>query len=267
MFKYFHFTILIIILFYLSILLIMFFFQRSFMYHPSSKNYIPEKITFNYEEIFIPVNSEISLKSWSTNIHQNQKTILFFHGNAGDLDARIYKLNVFDDLGINFLIISWRGFSGNQGKPTEKGLYEDANSAVKWLNQKGIKNENIILYGESLGTGIAVELSSKNDFGGVILESPYTSMVDMGKKFYPFLPVSLMQRDRYNSIKKIKKITSPILILHGKADNLVPFYMGVKLFNEANEPKSSYFPTFDGHMMKYDKQMLEKIDYFIKSID
>ena len=100
----------------------------------------------------------------------------------------------------------------------------------------------------------------------MILESPYTSMVDMGKKFYPFLPVSLMQRDRYNSIKKIKKITSPILILHGKADNLVPFYMGAKLFDEANEPKSSYFPTFDGHMMKYDEGMKKNLKNFIKSL-
>ena len=122
--------------------------------------------------------------------NQNKKqTIVFFHGNAGDLENRIYKLNHFKKLNVNFLIVSWRGFSGNNGKPTEQGLYKDAQKAVEWLEKKGINKKDIILYGESLGTGIAVELATKNEYSGIILESPYTSMIDMGKRFYPFLPI------------------------------------------------------------------------------
>ena len=236
------------------------------MYHPNTKNYIGEDIKFKYEDVYIPVNKQIKLKSWFSYNALNKKTILFFHGNAGDLYSRVYKLNSFYNLNTNFLIISWRGFSGNNGKPTEKGLYKDAEKAVQWLENKGITKKDIILYGESLGTGIAVELASKDNFSGVILESPYTSMVDMGKRFYPFIPVSLLQRDRYNSIKKIKKINSPILVLHGKADTLVPFYMGRKIYESANEPKYSYFPTFDNHMMAYDQSMINALKNFLNII-
>jgi len=249
---------------YLSILLFMFLFQRTFMYHPKVKNLDPTPIAFEYQEVFIPSGNDIELRSWFSFKPQNKKTVLFFHGNAGELHARVYKLNKFSNMNLNFLIISWRGFSGNDGKPTEKGLYQDARKAVEWLEKKGINKKDIILYGESLGTGIAVELASKDNFSGIILESPYTSMVDMGKRFYPFVPVSLLQRDRYNSIKKIKKIKSPILVLHGKADTLVPFYMGRKIYENANEPKYSYFPTFDNHMMAYDQNMIDVLQNFIK---
>jgi len=263
MFKYFF---LFGLLSYLLILLFMFLFQRTFMYHPNIKNLDPVSKTFNYEEVFIPSDKNIELRSWFSFKPENKKTILFFHGNAGELSARVYKLNKFSDINVNFLIISWRGFSGNNGKPTEKGLYKDAEKAVQWLENKGITKKDIILYGESLGTGIAVELASKDNFSGVILESPYTSMVDMGKRFYPFIPVSLLQRDRYNSIKKIKKINSPILVLHGKADTLVPFYMGRKIYESANEPKYSYFPTFDNHMMAYDQSMINALKNFLNII-
>ena len=260
MIKYFF---LLGLLSYLSILLFMFLFQRTFMYHPNVKNLDPVPAKFEYEEVFISSEKNIELRSWFSFKPENKKTVLFFHGNAGELSARVYKLNKFSEIDANFLIISWRGFSGNNGKPTEKGLYQDAKKAVEWLQNKGISKKDIILYGESLGTGIAVELASKDNFSGVILESPYTSMVDMGKRFYPFIPVSLLQRDRYNSIKKIKKINSPILVLHGKADTLVPYYMGKKIYDNANEPKYSYFPTFDNHMMAYDQDMINALKSFL----
>ncbi len=263
MFKFFLFFSLIS---YLCILLYMYIFQRTFMYHPNIKNTDPTSIQFNYEEVFIQSNKEIQLRSWFSSSSNNKKTILFFHGNAGELHARVYKLNKFSEMNLNFLIISWRGFSGNNGKPTEKGLYQDANKAVEWLQQKGINKKDIILYGESLGTGIAVELGSKDKYGGIILESPYTSMVDMGKRFYPFLPISLLQRDRYNSQKKIKKIKSPILVLHGKADTLVPFYMGKKIYEMANDPKYFYFPEFDNHMMDYDENLVKTLKNFFQNI-
>ena len=120
-------------------------------------------------------------------------------------------MNELNKLDLNILIISWRGFSGNKGKPTEKNLYHDAQEAVKWLKAQGLDNKNIILYGESLGTGIAIELASKNNFGGIILESPFTSMADTAKIYYPYLPVNLLLRDRYDSKSKIKDIKTPIL--------------------------------------------------------
>jgi len=152
------------------------------------------------------------------------------HGNAGTLENRIYKINHFKDVNVNFLIIAWRGFSGNKGKPSEKGLYEDAKSAIKWLKNKGIKEENIIIYGESLGTGVAAEIAQNKNFAGVILESPFTSMIDAGKTKYPFFPIRLLLKDKYESDKKIKNIKSPILIMHGEVDGIVPFWMWKKMY-------------------------------------
>ena len=194
------------------------------------------------------------------------KLSLFFHGNAGNLFNRVYKLNELNKLDLNILIISWRGFSGNKGKPTEKNLYHDAQEAVKWLKAQGLDNKNIILYGESLGTGIAIELASKNNFGGIILESPFTSMADTAKIYYPYLPVNFLLRDRYDSKSKIKDIKTPILIMHGKMDNIVPQKMGLELFEKANNPKFNYFPENDDHMMEYNDELLNNIKLFINKI-
>ena len=263
MLKYFIFLGLIS---YLLILLFMYIFQRTFMYHPNVKNTNPTNIQFEYKEVYIDSEKDIKLKSWYSYSSPNKKTVLFFHGNAGELSARIYKLNKFHDLDLNFLIISWRGFSGNKGKPTEQGLYKDAQSAVNWLEERGINKKDIILYGESLGTGIAVELATKHQYSGIILESPYTSMIDMGKRFYPFLPIRILQKDKYNSLKKLNIIKSPILVLHGKSDTLVPFSMGKKIYDAANEPKYYYFPDFDNHMMTYDQNMMKNLSNFVNEI-
>ena len=170
-------------------------------------------------------------------------------------------------MNINFLIVSWRGFSGNKGKPTEDGLYKDAKAAVYWLKNKNINEESIIIYGESLGTGVAVEIAQNNNFAGIILESPFTSMVDAGASKYPIFPIRLLLKDKYESDKKIKNINSPILIMHGEADRIVPFWMGKKMYELANKPKYSYFPKYDDHMMEFNKDLRSSIEAFIDSLN
>ncbi len=267
MIKYLYLTISSIIIVYFSIILFVYFYQRSLLYHPSENNYLNDKINFNYKEIFIETDKNIKLKSWFIEKDlENSKTILLFHGNAGNLFNRVYKLNELNKLDLNILIISWRGFSGNEGRPTEKNLYHDANEAVKWLNNRGVNNKNIILYGESLGTGVATELGKRNTFGGIILESPFTSIAKAAKIYYPFLPINLLLKDRYDSIKKIQSITTPILIMHGKKDNIIPQNMGLELFEKANEPKFNYFPKNDDHMMEYNDELLKNIKLFINKI-
>ena len=189
------------------------------------------------------------------------------HGNAGTLDNRIHKINHFEYMDVNFLLISWRGFSGNNGKPTERGLYQDAKSAVEWLKSRGVEEKNIIIYGESLGTAVSIEIAQNKKFAGIVLESPFTSMVEAGKKKYPFLPVKLLLKDKYLSDEKIKNIKSPILIMHGKLDRVVPFYMGKKIYEIANEPKYYYFTEYDNHMMEYDKNLLKALKEFIDSLN
>ena len=253
---------------YFIILFTVYLFQRNLLYHPTENNYTGDKLEVFIEKVKIQTQDNLDLISWYHNKNSdNYKTILFLHGNAGSLENRIHKINHFKDMRVNFLIISWRGFNGNKGKPTEKGLYEDARSAVRWLGSKGVNEKNIIIYGESLGTGVATEIAQENKFAGIILESPFTSMIEAGKDKYPYLPVRFLLKDKYESIKKIKNIKSPILIMHGKADNLVPFWMGKKIYEFANEPKFSYFSDYDDHMMEYNETLVNVLKEFIQSLN
>ena len=265
--KYLYLTLTSIALAYLVINLFIYFYQRNLLYNPSENNYLNDTINFNYKEIFIETDKNIKLKSWFINKDLKKfKTLVFFHGNAGNLLNRVHKINELNKLDINILLTSWRGFSENKGKPSEKNLYYDAQQIIDWLKVQGLDNKDIVLYGESLGTGVATELASKNNFGGIILESPFTSMVDTAKIYYPYLPVNFLLKDRYDSKSKISDIKTPILIMHGKMDNIVPQQMGLELFEKANNPKYSYFPEDDDHMMNYNKQLLNEIKLFINKI-
>ena len=266
--NYFTFILLITAIIYFLVLVYTYIFQRNLLYHPTENNYSGDQLVVKIEKVKIKTQDNIELLSWYHNKNLNDyKTILFLHGNAGSLENRIHKINHFKDMNVNFLIIAWRGFSGNKGKPTEKGLYEDASSAIRWLKSKGVKENNLIIYGESLGTGIATELAQNKNFAGIILESPFTSMIEAGKDKYPFLPVKLLLKDKYESNKKIKNINSPILIMHGKVDNIVPFHMGKKMYELANQPKYSYFSEYDDHMMEYNEKLLEALNKFIDSLN
>ena len=262
--KYIYILITSAIVIYLILLTLIYINQRKLLYLPSENNYLDDPINFTYDEFFIEVDKDVKIKSWLIEKDlKKYKTILFLHGNAGNLFNRSYKLNRFNELNLNVLIISWRSFSGNQGKPNETNLYEDAKKAVKWLNGKGVETENIILYGESLGTGVAVEIGQSNKFNSIILESPYTSMVKAAKIYYPYLPVKFLLKDKYESEKKIKNIKTPILIMHGKKDNIVPFYMGKKLFEMANKPKKFLQIEEDDHMLSFNDSLVLEIKGFI----
>jgi fermentation-respiration switch protein FrsA (DUF1100 family) len=264
--KFFYISLLLGLITYLIVLTYIYLFQRNLLYHPLVNGYQEDKISFDYKEVFIQNREGIKLKAW---LHEkdliNKKTIIFFHGNAGNLRNRNYKLNELSKFNVNFLIVAYRGFSGNQGKPSEQGLYEDARSALDFLKIKGVKEKNLILYGESLGTAVAIETAQNKDLAGIILESPFTSMVELAQKYYPFLPVKFLLKDKYETIKKLPTINSPLLVLHGRLDDIVPFAMGKKIFNKANEPKFKYFIDNDDHMIRYDQELLNEIKKFISN--
>ena len=262
------FLISLVVLVYLSVTLGLYFFQRSLLYHPTENNYSGDKLTVKIEKVNIKTEDNIYLIAW---YHKKDnikfKTILYLHGNAGSLENRIHKINHFNDMEINFLLISWRGFSGNDGKPSEIGLYEDALAAKKWLNSKKIEDKNIILYGESLGTAIALNLAQDYSFSGVILESPFTSMETLAKSYYPYLPVKYLLKDKYNSISKLNKNTAPILVMHGMKDKIVPFKMGKEIYDKFNGKKSSFFVENDDHMMDFNENLINSIELFITELN
>ena len=258
----------LVILIYLIITFILYSYQRNLMYHPVENNYQGDKLMVKIEKVNIKTEDNIDLLAWYHKKNLTKyKTILYLHGNAGALENRIHKINHFDGMKVNFLLVAWRGFSGNKGSPTEKGLYQDARSAVKWLNDNGIRNENIIIYGESLGTGVATEIAQNKNFAGIILESPFTSMIEAARSRYPIFPIRLILKDKYESDKKIKNIKSPILVMHGEVDKIVPYKMGKKIYELANEPKFFYSQEYGDHMLEYDEKLLIALKKFIQSLN
>ena len=256
----------ILIFLYVLIGFFIYIFQGKLLYHPGANNYLDDaSLNHKIKKIYIP--SDQKLVAWYFKKNPKYKTLLFFHGNAGKIDNRIYKLNEFSKLNVNYLIFAYRGFSGNEGDPSEKGLYKDARAVKYWLNLNNIQDNEIVLYGESLGTAVAVDLAKEFSFSGIILESPFTSMTKLAKKHYPYLPVKFLLKDRYETIKKLNEINSPILVMHGAKDNIVPFDMGVKVYENANNPKFNYFTEMDDHMMNYDDKLVNEIEIFINSLN
>ena len=271
-FKYFgvyflQFILTILIIYFLA-LVFLYFYQRNLLYHPNENNYSGDKISVDIEKVKIQTADNIELLGWyhEKNL-KDYKTLVYFHGNAGSLENRIHKLNHFQNMNINFLIIAWRGFNGNKGKPSERGLYLDGKSTIDWLIKKGVNEENIILYGESLGTGVATHLAQNKNYAGVILETPFTSMIDAAKNFYPYIPINWLLKDKFENFKKVKNINIPILVMHGEIDQIVPFSMGKKIYEIANNPKYSYFTKYDDHMMEYDENLVLALKSFFNSLN
>ena len=260
--------ILTIFAIYFLVLVFLYFYQRNLLYHPNENNYSGDKISVDIEKVKIQTADNIELLGWyhEKNL-KDYKTLVYFHGNAGSLENRIHKLNHFQDMNINFLIIAWRGFNGNKGKPSERGLYVDGKSAIDWLKKKGVDEKNLILYGESLGTGVATHLAQNKNYAGVILETPFTSMVNAAKNFYPYIPINLLLKDKFENFKKVKNINTPILVMHGEVDQIVPFSMGKKIYEIANNPKYSYFTKYDDHMMEYDENLVLALKSFFNSLN
>lgn len=240
----------------------MYVFQRDFMYYPFGKILIiPEE----FQEISLKTPDNLNIYGWFKAPNKGQKTILYFHGNAGNLMGRSDRFEKFANQ-YGLLAISYRGYSKSEGKPSEKGFYLDAQAALEFLKSKNINSENIIIFGESIGSGVAVELASQHNFAGLILEAPFSSILSVAKKSYWFLPVSVILKDRFESDKKVYKIKTPILIFHATGDNIVPFSEGKKLYNMAIAKKKFIEITGDFHVAINADYILKNIDEFYQDI-
>jgi fermentation-respiration switch protein FrsA (DUF1100 family) len=172
--------------------------------------------------------------------------LVFFHGNAGHVAWMADKARPFLQAGMGVFLTGYRGYSGNPGSPSEAGLYADARSAIDWLAAHAAGHP-LALYGESLGSGVAVQMATERAVGAVVLEAPYTSIPDVAERRYPLVPVQLLARDRFDSKSKIAAIGAPLLVIHGELDTLVPPAQGRALFEAAKEPKAAAFIPEAGH--------------------
>ena len=234
--------------------LILFLFQRKILFNVSGKPQNPSYYGLkNVAVVKIPTIDGLSLLAWYSKPKRNNPTLLYFHGNSFDIGERGYRINRYIRNGWGVLLVAWRGYSGNKGKPSENNLYIDGESSLKWLNNNTFtENSSIILYGESLGTGVAVELATRYSFKSVILEAPFTSISDLAKKRYKIYPSKFLVLDKFDNFKKIKKILSPLLIISGKKDEIVPHSHSIKLYKVAKKPKERVFIDEAMHNNLYD---------------
>jgi fermentation-respiration switch protein FrsA (DUF1100 family) len=219
--------------------LLIYLFQPRFVYFPyRAIDMTPENAGLVYEEITLTTKDNLKINGWFVPHDNPRATLLFLHGNGGNISHRLDKLSIYHQLGLAVLIIDYRGYGASEGKPDEQGTYNDAESAwIYLINEKRIPENRIIIYGESLGGAVATWLAIQKHPGALILESAFTSIADMGKHYYPYLPVKLLARIKYPTLDRIAAITCPLLIIHSPADDIVPFTMGQKLYDQANQPK------------------------------
>ncbi len=233
-------TILLIIFISYSILgWTIYFLQPKFMYRPVSEVlYNPGDIGLTYERVSLNTADGLRISAWFVPCVNARKTVLFCHGNGGNMSHRLDTINQLNEMGLNCFLFDYRGYGDSQGKPSEKGTYCDAEAAWDWLTEmKGIKPHNIVIFGRSMGGAIASYLAGKVQPAGLVVESSFTSYVDLGKKFYPYLPVKQFAAFDYNTLEYIKKVSCPVLVIHSKADEIIPYEFAPVLFQAANEPK------------------------------
>ncbi|UCD55652.1 MAG: alpha/beta hydrolase [Candidatus Omnitrophota bacterium] len=212
--------------------------ERHSIYFPMKEVKIaPDAIGLPYEEVYFKTSDNIRLHSWFISNDKAGFTIIFCHGNAGNISHRLEKIALFYKLGLNVFIFDYRGYGKSEGSPSEPGLYKDVDAAYKYLVEKRkVPENNIILYGESIGGAVAVNLAAKNEVGALITEETFTSIKDMIKIYYPLIPHFIIS-SKLDSVSKIKNIKSPKLIIHSIDDEIVPFRLGEKLFDAAKPPK------------------------------
>jgi len=191
--------------------------------------------------------------------------LVVFHGNAGHLGDRVPKLEAIIEAGFGVLFAGYRGYGGNPGKPTEDDLTADARLLLDWLAAQGVPPDRTVIYGESLGTGIAVKMVAEREFGGVILESPYTSIAEVAQVHYWYLPAKWLVLDKWDSMAQIERIKAPLLVLHGARDKTVPTRYGRRLFAAAPEPKELLIVEGAAHNDLYDHpQVVERVIAFLR---
>lgn len=222
---------------YIGIVAALYFGQRSLMYFPTSKRTAPADVGLTRaNEVILDTSDGEKLIAWYVPPQGDQPTIMFFHGNGDSLAGCAERFREIARAGLGLLALSYRGYAGSSGHPSEDGLHRDALAAYDFVAAR-TSPQRIALWGRSLGTGVAVALAAQRPVGRLVLEAPYTSTADVAALPYPFVPVRLLMKDQFHSDEWIKSVKSPLLIVHGERDQTIPITLGRRLFAMANEPK------------------------------
>jgi hypothetical protein len=248
---------------YLSLIGVLYVTQRAQMYFPDRS--MPDRVPDGAKVITTTTDDGLTLTHWFIPpASPDDPIILFFHGNAGHRGDRWEKTGPLRRAGFGLIIVDYRGYGGNPGKPTEEGLYQDGRSVIDWVRNNQ-PDHNYVLYGASLGSAVAVKMGmEQSDELAVVLEAPMTSALDIAEDQFWFVPVKHMMKDQFRSDQRIDKINSPLLIIHGMEDTTIPIEYGMRLFEMADQPKESFWMPSAGHVNAYEQGAGPVVDDFIR---
>ncbi len=235
---------------YGGVTLLLFAFQSQLVFVPEAGREIiatPAQAGMHYEEIRLNTADGIGLQGWYVPVAQPRGTVLFLHGNGGNMSHRLDSLLMFHRLGYSTLIFDYRGYGNNSGTPSEEGTYRDADAAWHYLvEQQHTPPCHIVLFGESLGAAVGAELATREKPAALVISSGFTSVPDMAQHLYPYFPVRWLALIHYNTKEYLRKVTAPVLIAHSPQDDIIPFEQGQALYAAANPPKQ-FLELAGGH--------------------
>lgn len=227
----------------------------------------PEKYGLRVEEVWLSAEDNVRLNAWYLPSPSASKVLLLFHGNATNLGTDLPRLQFFARFGVSLFEVDYRGYGKSEGSPDEAGLYRDANAAYRYLVEaRGYKPRDILLHGQSLGGAVAIDLASRRECGGLIVESSFTSAREMARRMFLLPLLEYVPKSRFDSLRKIGQVQCPVLIVHGTQDQLIPFSMGQELYQAAREPKSFLPVEGAGHTDSFvvgSERYLERLREFI----
>jgi len=229
---------------YLLLVAFVYLTQASMLYLPNMPGRellaAPDAVGLDYEDITLEASDGVSVHGWFVP-GNSSRVLLYFHGNAGNISHRLYSIR------LSVFIIDYRGYGQSGGKPSERGLYRDGQAALRYLTEdRGIAPEDIILFGRSLGGSVAAWIAAREKPGALIVESSFTSVPDIGQDAYPWLPVRWLTRFKHSTRDEVAKVTCPVLVVHSRDDELIPFHHGQAIYGAANEPKQ-FLEISGGH--------------------
>jgi uncharacterized protein len=212
-----------------------------------------------FEDVVFKATDGVELNGWfypaDTNSPRAALAVLLCHGNAGNIGYRLDTCRALLATGVSAFVFDYRGYGRSQGRPSEEGTYRDAQAAYQWLRRRGFAGTNIIPFGESLGGGVAAELAARETVGGLVLQSTFTSLPDIGAEIFPWLPVRSLGTIRYDTRAKLPRLRIPVLVMHSRTDEIIPFRHGERNFAAANEPKL-FYELNGGHNVSPEAQVL-----------
>lgn len=198
----------------------------------------PRTIGAAYEDAWLTTEDGVRIHGWFVPVHGARATVLHLHGNGGNISHRLERIAIFRALGFNIFLIDYRGYGKSEGRPSEEGTYLDARAGWHYLvDKRGLAPSDIILHGESLGGGVATELATEQTPAALIVESSFSSMVTLGSELYPWLPVRWVSRYTYPSQENLARVRAPLLVIHSRDDEIIPFHHAQALFAAAADPK------------------------------